>query len=121
MNSFGYLMFTLIILVFLSLVPGNIAAKKGYSFAGFYLFSFCFFLPSLIVALCLSDRNLANQQTKKAENYIVQPELYQSPDRSKESLTNRLLELKKAYEQGILSEDEYIKTKDACLSKFSNQ
>lgn len=121
MNSFGYYMFTLIILVFLSLVPGNIAAKKGYSFAGFYLFSFCFFLPSLIVALCLTDRNLSNHQTNTTKTNIFQPELNQSSDRSNDSLANRLLELKKAYEQGILSEEEYNKTKDACLTKFSNQ
>lgn len=43
----------------LAFIPANIAKKKGYSFAGFWCMSFFLsFLIILIVAVCLSDKNL---------------------------------------------------------------
>lgn len=54
------------ILFGLPFIPANIAKKKGYGFAGFYIFGFFLFLIALIVALCLSDKNKQLDEIKKA-------------------------------------------------------
>lgn len=46
----------LIVLSALASIPAGIASKKGYSFGGYWLFGFFFFLPALIVALVVSDK-----------------------------------------------------------------
>ncbi len=46
----------LILLLLLSIIPGRIADNKGYSFAGFYLFSlFGGFIPALVVSIVLPE------------------------------------------------------------------
>jgi len=41
----------------LAFVPASIAGKKGYSFGGFWCFSFfCSFIPAIIVAACLKPK-----------------------------------------------------------------
>lgn len=47
----------LMILVTLAFVIGSMAKKKGYSYAGFWFFGFFLWLPALIVALKLPNRN----------------------------------------------------------------
>jgi len=42
----------------LAFIPANIARKKGYSYGGFWALGFFFFIVGLIVALCLTDKNV---------------------------------------------------------------
>lgn len=56
----------LAIIFALAYIPANIAKKKGYGFAGFYLFGLFFFLIALIVSLCLSDKKQQLDDFKKA-------------------------------------------------------
>lgn len=53
---FGALLCALIVLLLLAIIPARIAKKKGYSYAGFYVFGVFLWLVALIVALCLKDR-----------------------------------------------------------------
>ena len=57
------------IILGLAYIPANIARKKGYGFAGFYIFGIFLFLIALIVALCLSDKNKQIDELKKAIIY----------------------------------------------------
>lgn len=57
------------IILGLAYIPANIARKKGYGFAGFYIFGIFLFLVALIVALCLSDKNKQLDELKKAIIY----------------------------------------------------
>ena len=41
----------------LAFIPANIAAKKGYSKVGFWFFGFGAFVPAIIVACCLRNKN----------------------------------------------------------------
>lgn len=50
----------------LAYIPANIARKKGYGFAGFYIFGVFLFIVALIVALCLSDKKQQLDEIKKA-------------------------------------------------------
>lgn len=49
----------------LAYIPANIARKKGYGFAGFYIFGVILFIVALIVALCLSDKKQQLDEIKK--------------------------------------------------------
>lgn len=47
---------TIVVLLFLAIIPARMARDKGYSYGAFYAFGFFFFLPALIVALLVQDR-----------------------------------------------------------------
>ena len=55
-------------LVGLAFIPASIAKKKGYGFAGFFLFSLIGFFPAFIVALCLNDRNAEMMKIREIIN-----------------------------------------------------
>ena len=70
-DTFSTLMFVLILGLLLGVVPARIAKKKGYSFAGFYLFGLFLFIPAVIVALILTDRNAAEAPASSAADEIA--------------------------------------------------
>ena len=48
---------SLIIWIAIAFWPARVAARKGHSFFGFFLFSLVFFPAALIVPYMVSDRN----------------------------------------------------------------
>lgn len=60
MKMFGIGLIEWIILLatmtLLAIIPARIAWKKGYSFAGYYVFGFFLFVPAIIVALLIRDK-----------------------------------------------------------------
>jgi len=54
----GSLVF-LLIWVAIALWPARVAARKGHSFLGYFVFSLIFFPAALIVAYLVSDRRIA--------------------------------------------------------------
>ena len=48
--------FVLVLLLLIAVVPARIAKKKGYSYAGFYVFGIFVWPAALIVSLCIKDR-----------------------------------------------------------------
>jgi len=54
----GFLWWTLALLIWILIAfwPARVAALKGHSFFGFFLFSLVFFPAALIVAYMVSDR-----------------------------------------------------------------
>ena len=54
----GSLLF-LLIWVAIALWPARVAARKGHSFLGYFVFSLIFFPAALIVAYVVSDRRIA--------------------------------------------------------------
>ena len=58
-------------------IPAKIAKKKGYGFAGFYIFGLFLFLIALIVALCLSDKN---QQIESIKEVIAASQSPKNPE-----------------------------------------
>ena len=61
----------------LAIIPSRIAKRKGYSGVGFYWFGFAAFIPAVIVASCLRDKNAAPKE--QAQEYR-QDDQYRSPD-----------------------------------------
>jgi hypothetical protein len=49
----------LLIWVAIALWPARVAARKGHSFLGYFVFSLIFFPAALIVAYLVSDRRIA--------------------------------------------------------------
>lgn len=45
-----------VVLLFLAMIPANIAGNKGHKYGTYYLFGLFFFLPALIVALVIPDK-----------------------------------------------------------------
>jgi hypothetical protein len=48
-----------VIWVMIAFWPARVAARKGHSFVGYFLFSLLFFPAALIVAYMVSDRRIA--------------------------------------------------------------
>jgi hypothetical protein len=52
-------MLFIVIWVAIALWPARVAARKGHSFLGYFIFSLIFFPAALIVAYMVSDRRIA--------------------------------------------------------------
>lgn len=66
-----------ILALLLAIIPAKIASKKGYSFAGFYIFGLFFWLVALIVALCLKG-NRPDKALEGAESLKIYKDLLDS-------------------------------------------
>ena len=55
-------LFALLVAIGLAFIPAFIAKKKGYSSVGFYFFGLFLFIPALIVALVIRDKNEEQQR-----------------------------------------------------------
>ena len=64
----------------LAIIPSKIAKRKGYSGVGFYWFGFAAFVPAVIVACCLRDKNAAPQYRQEPAQEYPQDTQYQSLD-----------------------------------------
>ena len=60
----------IIIHLLLAILPAKIANSKGYSAVGYYFFGLLFFLPALIVVLCVEDRNEVAQRETMYQNNL---------------------------------------------------
>ena len=61
---------------FLAIIPSKIAKKKGYSGVGFYFFGLFAFVPAIIVASVLRNKNAAAQPPQYQQPY---PQYHQYP------------------------------------------
>jgi Na+/melibiose symporter-like transporter len=79
-----YLILTILAIIILvgAFIPAEIAKKKGHSFGFFYTFGIFFWLPALIVSLCVRD-NIAEQKAQEER------------ERQTEILRQQLEEIKK--------------------------
>ncbi len=103
---FFILLVVLIIKLSLAQIPAYIAAKKGYSFVGFLFFGLFFFLIALVVSLLITDR-LSPLPVQVVHQY---PE--------KGSLFDKLTDLNKAYDLGLINDDEYRIKKESYLKEY---
>jgi hypothetical protein len=55
----GFLWWTLAVIIWIAIAfwPARVAARKGHSFLGYFLFSLVFFPAALIVAYMVQDRS----------------------------------------------------------------
>ena len=55
----GFLWWTLLVIIWLAIAfwPARVAARKGHSFFGYFVFSLVFFPAALIVAYMVQDRS----------------------------------------------------------------
>ncbi len=55
----GFLWWTLAVIIWIAIAfwPARVAARKGHSFFGFFIFSVIFFPAALIVAYMVNDRS----------------------------------------------------------------
>ena len=58
----GFLWWTLALIIWIAIAfwPARVAARKGHSFFGYFIFSLIFFPASLIVAYMVKDRTQAS-------------------------------------------------------------
>lgn len=80
----------LIILFLLAIIPARIASKKGYSFAGFYVFGLFLFVIALVVSLLMKDK-AENNPT----NLLVYKQLLDSGAITQEEFDKKKIELMK--------------------------
>ena len=55
----GFLWWTLVLIIWIAIAfwPARVAARKGHSFLGYFVFSLFFFPAALIVAYMVKDRS----------------------------------------------------------------
>ncbi len=92
---------TFVTVLCLAFIPATIAKRKGYSFAGYYVFGVLLFLPALIVALVVQDKtaNSKHSNVSNAEDNI-----------------DRLLKCKKLLDEGVITQEEFDEKKRQLLS-----
>lgn len=93
----------LLIKIILGIIVGNIAKKKGYGFWGFFILGFIFFFIGLIVSLCLSNKN---EQSKTITDALSS---------SSNSECDELVKLKKLFDSGVITEEEFEQKKKQLL------
>lgn len=96
----------LILSVGLGFIPADIAGKKGYSFRLFWLFGFFLFIPALIVALCIEDKNAPPPQPYR---YYRQPDVFSGAD--------ELKKYSELHDSGAITDEEFEKVKADILGK----
>lgn len=103
--------FLVILIINLSIaqIPAWIAAKKGYSYVGFLFFGLFFFLVALVVSLFIKD---------KLAPLPFQTVVCQQGHSEKGSLVDKLTDLKKAYESGLVNDSEYSAKKESYLKEY---
>ena len=100
----------------LAFIPANIAKKKGYSFGGFYVLGFFFFLVGLIVALCLDDKNA---QMNPMQSPVYSANYYGNRNGSA-GVADELQKINNLLQQGAISREEYDQLKGNLINN-SNQ
>lgn len=90
----------------IALIPANIAKKKGYSFAGFFIMGIFFFLLGLIVSLCLDDK------TVQPNDIIIQ-----KPDNYNSSVADEIKKFKELMDNGVISSEEFEAKKKDLLTR----
>ena len=91
----------------LAFIPANIAKKKGYGFAGFYILGLFFFIIGLIVVLCLDDKNA---QINRMTNAIHNSTQTQTPN-----IGDELKKYNELLQQGAITRAEYDSLKEKLL------
>lgn len=90
----------------IALIPANIAKKKGYSFAGFFIMGIFFFLIGLIVSLCLDDK------TVQPNDIIIQ-----KSDNYNSSVADEIKKFKELMDNGVISSEEFEAKKKELLTR----
>lgn len=98
------LIFLLVAIVtfWLAYIPANIARKKGYGFAGFYILGLFSFLIALIISLCLSDKKQQLDDMKKEINSA----------KAASSVADELKKYSELLKQGAISQEEFDNIKE---------
>lgn len=90
----------------IALIPANIAKKKGYSFAGFFIMGIFFFLIGLIVSLCLDDK------TVQPNDIIIQ-----KSDNYNSSVADEIKKFEELMDNGVISSEEFEAKKKELLTR----
>ena len=90
----------------IALIPANIAKKKGYSFAGFFILGIFFFWIGLIISLCLDDK------TVQPNSIIIQ-----KPDNYSSSAADEIKKFKELMDSGVISSEEFEAKKKELLTR----
>lgn len=96
----------------LGLIPANIAQKKGYSFALWWLYGWMLFIVAIIHVSLIPDKNTPNVPSMRG---------YSTPYRQTQvpalSAADELKKFKELLDQGIINEAEFAAKKQQ-LIKF---
>lgn len=94
---------TLIIAAGLAFIPANIARNKGYEYGLWWFYGWMLFIVAFIHSLCLPDKKAvaANEENQKRQAITDSAEA--------------LKKFKELYDNGVISEEEFIAQKKKLL------
>ncbi len=104
-----YLFFILVVAALLGLIPGNIAKKKGYSFALWWFYGWMLFIVAIIHVNLIPDKN-AQQPYIRSNSISNYP-----PSSIEQSAIEELKKYKELFDQGVITEAEFQVKKDQLL------
>lgn len=96
----------LVLLIFLAVIPANIAQGKGYSFWGYYFFGLCFFLPALVVALVIPDKTNGEKKPSAVSS---------STKKAPMGTADEIAKYKKLLDEGAITDTEFVNIKKQLL------
>lgn len=100
-STFYLIMF--LILLGLAIIPAKIAQNKGYGFWPFYLFGVCLWIPALIVALVMQDKNESHPTGSMAQSNELRK-------------ADELLKYKQLLDAEVITPEEFEQIKDKLLN-----
>ncbi len=104
-----YLFFILVVAALLGLIPGNIAKKKGYSFALWWFYGWMLFIVAIIHVNLIPDKN-AQQPYIRSNSISNYP-----PSSIEQSAIEELKKYKELFDQGVITEAEFQTKKEQLL------
>ncbi len=106
----SYWMVSLIVFAILGLIPANIAKGKGYSFGLWWFYGWMLFLIAIIHVSLIPDKNGQNTQ---GTGTVLNPPAVNS--QMNQSVADELKKYKELFDQGVLTEREFIAKKEQLL------
>lgn len=114
----AFLLMGIAVVALIAGIPASIAEKKGYSALGFWLFGLCLFVPALVVALLIKDKNeptvvIAAPANKAASELSasIKPSV---PDGTY-GAADELAKYKAFLDNGVITEEEFSIVKKRLL------
>ena len=107
-----YIFLSLVIAAGLGLIPATLAKNKGHSFSLWWFYGWMLFIVAIIHVNFIPDLNAQNavDSSNASRNQVSMNQI--GSDKKVIGLADELMKYKELMDQGILTEEEFLKKKE---------